>query len=50
MLALLMPFLGILGSVIPSIVRIFEKKQEYAHDVEMAKIQATAQYDVEVIN
>ena len=49
MLALLMPFLGILGSVIPSIVRIFEKKQEYAHDVEMAKIQATAQYDVEVI-
>ena len=49
MLALLMPFLGILGSVIPSIVRIFEKKQEYAHDVEMAKIQATAQFDVEAV-
>jgi hypothetical protein len=49
MLALLMPFLGILGSVIPSIVRIFEKKQEYAHDVEMAKIQATAQFDVETV-
>jgi hypothetical protein len=49
MLALLVPFLGILGSVIPSIVRIFEKKQEYAHDVEMAKIQASANFDVEAI-
>jgi len=49
MLALLMPFLGIIGSVIPSIVRIFEKKQEYAHDAEMAKIQATAQFDIETV-
>lgn len=49
MLALLMPFLGILGSVIPSIVRIFEKKQEYAHDIEMAKINATAQFDIETV-
>lgn len=49
MLALLMPFLGILGSVIPSIVRIFEKKQEYAHEAEMAKIQATAQFDIETV-
>ena len=49
MLALLMPFLGILGSLLPSVVRIFERKQEIKYELEMAQIQATAAYDVEAI-
>jgi hypothetical protein len=39
MLTLLSPLIGIFGSVIPSIVRIFERKQELKHEVELAKIK-----------
>jgi hypothetical protein len=39
MLALLSPLIGIFGSVIPSVVRIFERKQELKHEVELAKIK-----------
>jgi len=39
MLALLSPLIGIFGSLLPSIVRIFERKQEILHDIELAKIQ-----------
>ena len=56
MLALLSPFLGILGSLLPSIVRIFERKQELKYEVELIKIkleaaerQADLQYHVEEI-
>lgn len=56
MLALLSPFFGILGSLLPSIVRIFERKQEIAYEIEVTKIkldaareQANLQFDIEVV-
>lgn len=56
MLALLAPLFGILGSLLPSIVRIFERKQEIKYEVELTKIKldaaertANLQYHVEEI-
>lgn len=45
MLTLLSPFLGILGSLLPSIVRIFERKQEMEYELKLidAKLQAASQ-------
>jgi hypothetical protein len=42
MLALLSPLIGIFGSVIPSVVRIFERKQELKHEIELSKIKFDA--------
>ena len=56
MLALLSPLFGILGSLLPAIVRIFERKQELKYEVELIKIkldyaerQADLQFHVEEI-
>ena len=55
-LALLSPFLGILGSLLPSVVRIFERKQEMKYEIEITKVkldaareQANLQFDIEVV-
>lgn len=42
MLALLSPFLGLLGSLLPSIIRIFERKQELQFQTETLKLQMEA--------
>ena len=42
MLAILSPLIGIFGSVIPSVVRIFERKQELKHEIELSKIKFDA--------
>ena len=42
MLAILSPLIGIFGSVIPSVVRIFERKQELKHEIELSKIKLDA--------
>lgn len=42
MLALLSPFFGILGSLLPSVVRIFERKQEIKYEIELTKIKLDA--------
>ena len=42
MLALLSPLFGILGSLLPSIVRIFERKQEIKYELELTKIKIDA--------
>lgn len=42
LLTLLSPFLGILGSLLPSIVRIFEQKQQLKYDLEMNKMKMEA--------
>lgn len=54
LLGLLSPFLGILGSLLPNIVNIFAKREEYKHDIEILKVQgelslqaAQANLDVE---
>jgi hypothetical protein len=56
MLALLSPLFGILGSLLPSIVRIFERKQEIKYEIELTKIkldaaerQADLQFHIEEI-
>lgn len=56
MLALLSPLFGILGSLLPSIVRIFERKQEIKYEIELTKIkldaaerQADLQFDIEMV-
>lgn len=56
LLSLFSPFLGILGSLLPSIVRLFEKKQEMKYEIELTKLKmdaavatADAQFDVEAI-
>ena len=56
MLALLSPLFGIVGSLLPSIVRIFERKQEIKYEIELTKIkldaaerQADLQFDIEVV-
>jgi hypothetical protein len=56
MLALLSPLFGIIGSLLPSIVRIFERKQEIKYEIELTKIkldaaerQADLQFDVEMV-
>lgn len=42
MLTLLSPFLGILGSLLPSIVRIFERKQEIQYEIQLTKFKLEA--------
>ena len=42
MLTLLAPFLGILGSLLPSLVKIFERKQELQHEIELIKVKLEA--------
>lgn len=42
MLALLSPFFGIIGSLLPSIVRMFERKQEIKYEIELTKIKLDA--------
>jgi hypothetical protein len=42
MLALLSPLFGILGSLLPSVVRIFERKQEIKYEIELTKIKLDA--------
>jgi hypothetical protein len=56
MLALLSPLFGILGSLLPSIVRIFERKQEIKYEIELTKVkldaalqQAQVQFDIESV-
>lgn len=56
MLALLAPFLGILGSLLPSVVKIFERKQELKYELQLTEIklnaaatQANIQYHIEEI-
>ena len=56
MLALLSPLFGIMGSLLPSIVRIFERKQEIKYEIELTKIkldaaerQADLQFHIEEI-
>lgn len=42
MLALLSPLFGIFGSLLPSIVRMFERKQEIKYEIELTKIKLEA--------
>jgi hypothetical protein len=42
MLALLSPLLGIFGSLLPNIVRIFERKQEIQYELQLTKIKLDA--------
>ena len=56
MLALLSPLFGILGSLLPSIVRIFERKQEIKYELDLTRIkidaalqQAEVQYNIESV-
>jgi hypothetical protein len=56
MLALLSPLFGILGSLLPSVVRIFERKQEIKYEIELTKIkldaaerQADLTYNIEMV-
>ena len=56
MLALLSPLFGIFGSLLPSIVRIFERKQEIKYELDLTRLkidaaerQADLQFDIEAI-
>ena len=56
MLALLSPLFGILGSLLPSVVRIFERKQEIKYELELTKLkidaaerQADLQFNIEMV-
>ena len=56
MLALLSPLFGILGSLLPSVVRIFERKQEMKYELELTKLkidaaerQADLQFNIEMV-
>ena len=56
MLALLSPLFGIFGSLLPSIVRMFERKQEIKYEIELTKIkldaaerQADLQFNIEMV-
>ena len=56
MLALLSPVFGILGSLLPSIVRIFERQQEIKYEIQLTKIkldaaerQADLQFNIEMV-
>ena len=42
LLSLLSPLIGILGSLLPSVVRIFERKQEIQYELELAKLKMDA--------
>lgn len=41
-IALLSPLFGIIGSLLPSVVRIFERKQEIKYELERTKLQISA--------
>ena len=56
MLALLSPLFGIIGSLLPSIVRIFERKQEIKYELELTKVkldaaerQANLDFNIEMV-
>lgn len=56
MLALLSPVFGILGSLLPSILRIFERSQEIKYEIQLTKIkleaaekQADLQFNIEMV-
>lgn len=42
MLTLLSPILGIIGSLLPRLVTLFERKQELSHEIELTKIRIEA--------
>lgn len=42
MLTLISPLIGIFGSLLPNIVRIFERKQEMNHEIQLTKIKLEA--------
>ena len=42
LIALLSPLFGILGSLLPSIVRIFERKQELNYEIQLNKLKMEA--------
>jgi len=42
MFALLSPLIGIFGSLLPNIVRIFERKQEMQHEIQLTQIKLEA--------
>jgi hypothetical protein len=53
-LSLLAPLVGIFGSAIPSVIRMFERKQEFKHEIDLlsarteaAKIQSEFQIQIE---
>jgi hypothetical protein len=55
-LALLSPLFGIIGSLLPSIVRIFERKQEIKYELELTKVkldaaerQANLDFNIEMV-
>jgi hypothetical protein len=55
-LALLSPLFGIVGSLLPSIVRIFERKQEIKYELELTKVkldaaerQANLDFNIEMV-
>lgn len=50
MLALLSPLIGIFGSLLPAIVRIFERKQELKHEIELTKIRLDATIEAAKVN
>ena len=39
LLGLFSPFLGIVGSLLPNIVNIFAKREQYKYDIELLKVQ-----------
>lgn len=54
MLTILSPLIGIVGSLLPSVVRIFERRQEMKHEIELTRVkieasiqQAKVQLDIE---
>lgn len=42
LLSILSPLLGIIGSLLPNIVRIFEKREENKHEIELTKLRMDA--------
>ena len=50
MLALLSPLIGIVGSLLPSVVRIFERKQELKHEIELTKIKLDGTIEAAKLN
>jgi len=42
MITLLSTVFGLLGSLLPNVIKIFEKKQDYAHELELKKLELDA--------
>ena len=40
MLMLLTPLLGLLGSAVPALINLFQKKQELQHELQMAELKS----------